>query len=62
MRISVTVKECRWLSEFVKRERLYAEWANKNTPHPRLKERHDDLKSLESKLNTAMEKQNSKER
>jgi hypothetical protein len=57
MRIELTKQECRWLAELAGKAKAKADSAHKETPHPIFELRRDNMADLESRLNTAIEKQ-----
>ncbi|GHT83986.1 hypothetical protein FACS18947_0730 [Bacteroidia bacterium] len=57
MRIQLTTGECRWLADLACKEKIEAALANKETPHPLLELRHDNMADLENKLNSAIQKE-----
>jgi hypothetical protein len=62
MRIEITKQECRWLADLVNKEKMAAELANQESPNRLFELRRDNMAELERKLNTAYDKQISKER
>ena len=62
MRIQLTKQECRWLADLVNKTKIEADLANKETPHPLLELRRDNVADLETKLNEAIKREIKKER
>lgn len=62
MRIQLTKQECIWLSDLVKKEKERAAAANHEMPGRIFELRRDNMADLESKLNTALQKEIQKER
>ena len=62
MRVELTMQEYRWLAGLAKKAKTEASLANKETPHPLLELRRDNMSALEAKLNAAIQKQVAKER
>jgi hypothetical protein len=61
MRKELSKQEYRWLAALVRREKLEAEAANKETPHPLFVLRRDNMESLESRINALIKKDLTKE-
>jgi hypothetical protein len=57
MRLELTTGECRWLADLANKAKTEADLANKETPHPLLELRADNMAGLERKLNNVMQKQ-----
>ena len=62
MRIELTMTECKWLADLAHKAMLVATQENFDTPHPLIELRRDNMAHLESKLNSAMQKNMMKER
>ena len=62
MRIELTKQECKWLADLANKAKIAAVQANEETPHPLFELCRDNMADLENKLNTAIQKQNLKER
>jgi hypothetical protein len=62
MRIQLTQQECRWLADLACKARIEAALANNETPHPLLELRRDNMADLENTLNTAIQRENGRER
>jgi hypothetical protein len=54
MRIELTGQECRWLADLACKAKIKAALANKETPHPILNLRRENMADLECTLNTAI--------
>ncbi len=62
MRLQLTTTECKWLADLANKAKIEADFANKETPHPLLALRRDNMADLESKLNSAIQKEIQKNR
>lgn len=62
MRIELTKQECKWLADLVNKAKIEAVHCHDQSPHPILELRRDNMADLETKLNTALQKQIQKER
>ena len=62
MRVELKKQECLWLLDLVKQAKLEAAHSNNQTPHRLYALRRDNMADLESKLNTAIQKQIQRER
>jgi len=62
MRLELSKGEVRWLADLVNNAKVDAIHANKETPHPLLELRRDNMANLENKLNAVIQKQIQKER
>lgn len=62
MRIQLTKQECLWLADLAKKEKEQAAKANHEMPSRIFELRRDNMADLESKLNTAVQKEIQKER
>jgi hypothetical protein len=57
MRLDLTIQECRWLTDLVRKDKEENDRINKTTPHPILELRRDNMESLEYKLESAILRQ-----
>jgi hypothetical protein len=62
MRIEITKQECKWLAYLACNARIGAEQAHRESPHPLLALRADNMADLEGKLNAAIQRQIQRER
>jgi len=62
MRIELTKTEFKWLADLANKAKCEAIHANEETPHPLFELRRDNMADLETKINSAIQKQNQKER
>jgi len=62
MRIELTKQECRWLADLANKAKTEADHNNKETPHPLLELRWDNMAHLENKLNAAIQRQIQRDR
>jgi len=62
MRIQLTKQECRWLADLTCKARVEAALAHKETPHPILELRRDNMADLENTLNAAILRETQRER
>lgn len=62
MRIQLTKQECMWLADLVKKAKEQATAANHEMPSRIFELRRDNMADLETKLNTAVQKEIQKER
>ena len=62
MRIELTKQECRWLADLANKAKVEAIHCNEEMPNSIFELRRDNMADLENKLNTAIQKQNQKER
>jgi len=57
MRVELTKQQFKWLSDLANKAKTEADLANKETPHPLLELRRDNMADLESKINDAIQRQ-----
>jgi len=57
MRADLTKQEYKWLADLANKAKIEADLANKDTPHPLLELRRDNMAALETKINDAIQKQ-----
>jgi hypothetical protein len=57
MRADLTKQEYKWLADLTNKAKIEADLANKDTPHPLLELRRDNMAALETKINDAIQKQ-----
>jgi len=62
MRVELNKQECRWLADLVNKTKNEAARCNEESPHAIFELRRDNMADLESKLNSAIQKQIHKER
>lgn len=62
MKIQLTKQECLWLADLAKKEKERAATTNQEMPSQIFELRRDNMADLESKLNTADQKEIHKER
>ena len=62
MRTELTKQECRWLADLADKARADADSAYKETLNPIFELRRDNMADLKNKMDTAIQKQNRKER
>lgn len=62
MRIQLTKQECLWLADLAKKEKERAATTNQEMPSRIFELRRDNMADLETKLNTAVQKEIQKER
>ena len=62
MKIELGKQEYRWLADLANKAKTEADLANKETPHPLLELRRDNMANLEAKINTAIQRQIDRER
>jgi hypothetical protein len=62
MRLELTGQEANWLADLCNKEKNANDLANKETPHPLLELRRDNMAALENKLNAAIKREHQKER
>jgi len=62
MRVELTKQEYRWLAGLANKARIEADLANKETPHPLLELRRDNMADLEAKINAGIQRQINRER
>ena len=61
MRIELTKQEFRWLADLANKAKIEAAQANEQQPHPLFELRRDNMASLESNINDAIQRQISRE-
>ena len=57
MRVELTKQEYRWLADLANKAKTEADLANRETPHPFLELRRDNMADLEAKINEAIQRQ-----
>ena len=62
MKIELTKQECKWLSGLANKAKIEADRYNEQSPHRINALRRDNMAELETKLNTALQRQAEKER
>ena len=62
MRVELNKQECRWLADLASKAKFEAIHCNEELPSRIFELRRDNMADLENKLNTAIQKQNLKER
>ena len=61
MRLMLTKQECKWLADLVNKAKIKAVSDNDKTPHPLLELRRDNMATLETKINAAIQREIKKE-
>jgi hypothetical protein len=62
MRVELTKQEYKWLADLANKAKIEADLANKETPHPLLELRRDNMADLEGKINAGIQRQLNRER
>ena len=62
MRVELTKQEYKWLADLANKAKIEADLANKETPHPLLELRRDNMADLEVKINAGIQRQINRER
>ena len=62
MRLELTKQECKWLADLANKAKAEADQNNNKTPHPLFELQRDNMASLESKINDAVQRQIQRER
>ena len=62
MRVELTTQEYKWLADLANKAKIEADLANKETPHPLLELRRDNMADLEVKINAGIQRQINRER
>ena len=57
MRVELNKQECRWLADLAKKAKEQADTAYKESPNRLFLLRRDNMADLETKLNTAIQKE-----
>ena len=61
MKVELTKQEYKWLADLANKAKIEAFHANKETPHPIFELRRDNMAALETKINTAIQRQINRE-
>jgi hypothetical protein len=62
MRVELTKQEYKWLADLANKAKIEADLANKETPHPLLELRRDNMADLDVKINAGIQRQINRER
>jgi hypothetical protein len=57
MKVELTMTECKWLAGLANKAKTEAAQAHRETPHPLLELRRDNMARLEAKINDAIQRQ-----
>ena len=61
MRVELTKQEYKWLADLANKAKIEAAQANEQQPHPLFELRRDNMASLETKINDAIQRQINRE-
>ena len=61
MRVELTKQEYKWLADLANKAKIEATQANEQQPHPLFELRRDNMASLETKINDAIQRQINRE-
>ena len=57
MKVELTKQQYRWLVDLANKAKIEADLANKDTPHPLLELRRDNMADLVTKINDGIQRQ-----